>query len=147
MSDDRYRQLTFVLSELSNDFMSKQSFLYRFVGISLNTIGALSPRLAARVAMHLFQKPKRRPIPEKRRLFLEAAKISIPNGVEGTAYYKWGSGDKVVLFNHGWESESSRWTTYINLYVKKGYTVIASDAPSHGLSTSNMFNILSLINI
>jgi pimeloyl-ACP methyl ester carboxylesterase len=121
--------------------MSKESFLYRFVGISLNTIGTLSPKLAAKVAMYLFQKPKRRPIPEKRRQFLEAAKIEIPNGVKGTAYYKWGDGDRVVLFNHGWESETSRWTTFINHYVQRGYTVIASDAPSHGLSTSKVFNL------
>ncbi len=134
-------RLTFIFLYLSDEFMSKQSFLYRLVGISLNTIGALSPWLAAKAAMYLFQKPQRRPISEKRRDFLQSAKIKIPNGVEGTAYYKWGSGDKVALFNHGWESETSRWTTYINHYVNKGYTVIASDAPSHGLSTSKLFNL------
>lgn len=91
--------------------------------------------------MYLFQKPRRKALSEKNKIFLESAKIQLENGLQETAYYKWGDGHQAILLVHGWESNTARWRQYILEFVNKGYTVIASDAPAHGLSTSTKFNI------
>ena len=120
--------------------MNKRPFLFSLVGTSINTLGLLSPRLGASVAMYLFQRPRRKKLKEDEIKFLESAKISFSEGEEDIAYYRWGSEEKFVLLNHGWESGAIRWKPYIDQLLDLGYSVIAADAPGHGLSTTPKFN-------
>jgi pimeloyl-ACP methyl ester carboxylesterase len=57
------------------------------------------------------------------------------------AQYKWGSGEKVILCLHGWQSSSFRWKKYVEALDKKEYTVICLDAPAHGKSEGRLFNV------
>lgn len=91
--------------------------------------------------MYLFQKPRRRSINSNQLDFLSSAKIILDGGMEDIIYYRWGTSDKCILLNHGWESNTVRWRIYINRILKEGYSVIAADAPGHGLSKYPKFNI------
>jgi pimeloyl-ACP methyl ester carboxylesterase len=57
------------------------------------------------------------------------------------AQYKWGSGEKVILCLHGWQSNSFRWKKYVKVLDKKKYTMICLDAPAHGRSDGVLFNV------
>ncbi len=49
--------------------------------------------------------------------------------------------DTVILLVHGWESNASRWKELLPYLQKSGSTIIAIDAPAHGLSSGKEFNI------
>lgn len=55
--------------------------------------------------------------------------------------YIWKGNDKKVLLVHGWESNASRWELFIPYLKKAGCSIIAIDAPAHGLSSGHEFNI------
>ena len=46
--------------------------------------------------------------------------------------YQWGSGERPVLFVHGWRSRASRSIALSNALVDRGYTVVSFDARGHG---------------
>lgn len=46
--------------------------------------------------------------------------------------YQWGSGERPVLFVHGWRSRASRAMALANALVDRGYTVVSFDARGHG---------------
>jgi hypothetical protein len=57
------------------------------------------------------------------------------------AQYRWGSGEKVILCLHGWQSNSFRWKKYVEVLDKKKYKMICLDAPAHGRSDGVLFNV------
>lgn len=120
--------------------MDKRPFIFILVGTTINILGFISPQLGAKVAMYLFQKPRRKKLNERQIDFLNSAKITIPDGQANIAYYSWGTGERSILLNHGWESGVIRWKPYIDNLINLGYRVIAVDAPGHGLSTAPKFN-------
>jgi|GEM_PF-1866994 len=120
--------------------MEKRPLLFTIIGSAINTLGVLSPKLGAKVAMYLFQKPRRKKLNEEQINFLTSAQITLPEGESDIAYYLWGTSERYLLLNHGWESGTIRWKPYIDQLVALGYSVIAADAPGHGLSTNPKFN-------
>lgn len=50
--------------------------------------------------------------------------------------------DKTVLLLHGWESNAARWQPLIELLLEGNYHIVAPDAPAHGGSDGNQFNML-----
>jgi len=46
--------------------------------------------------------------------------------------YQWGSGERPVLFVHGWRSRASRSIALSNALVDRGYTLVSFDARGHG---------------
>ncbi len=54
--------------------------------------------------------------------------------------YIWKGNDIVLFLIHGWESNSARWKKALPYILKSGYTVVAIDAPAHGLSSGKDFN-------
>lgn len=69
------------------------------------------------------------PVRAVERSFHAKARVVDVNGVVG---YEWGSGEKVVLLVHGWQSRASRFATIGEALVEQGYTVVAFDAPGNG---------------
>ncbi len=55
--------------------------------------------------------------------------------------YIWKGNENVILLVHGWESNASRWKNILPFLQKTGSTIIAIDAPAHGLSSGKEFNI------
>ncbi|MCX7552002.1 alpha/beta hydrolase [Xanthomarina sp. F2636L] len=117
--------------------------LQKFIGFFINIIGIFFPKLAARMALFLFTKPLKGKPDEKQSDFLDTAfreELTFNNMPIMT--YRW-LGDKgTILLAHGWESNSARWKELITNLKKKGFSVVALDAPAHGRSGSNRFNAI-----
>lgn len=54
--------------------------------------------------------------------------------------YIWQGSDEIILLVHGWESNASRWKKLLPYLKPLGKTIIAIDAPAHGLSEGVEFN-------
>ena len=82
---------------------------------------------------------KLKPVQQK---FLETSERSFTM-FEGKkiAKYSWGSGPKVILCLHGWQSQTFRWKKFIETYDKDKYTIVSIDAPAHGNSEGKIFNV------
>jgi pimeloyl-ACP methyl ester carboxylesterase len=52
--------------------------------------------------------------------------------------YRWGDGPLIYLV-HGWGGNAGQFSSFIEPLVSAGFTVVAFDAPSHGLSDAGEF--------
>lgn len=94
------------------------------------------------IAFWLLCQVKRTPLSPKGIAFLEKSiqeKITI-DGYEATLY-TFGSGEKSLIFLHGWTSNSQRWEAYIKRIDFNTYTCYLVDAPGHGQSSGKYLNL------
>ncbi len=116
----------------------------------IKTIGLLSKRKAAEQTFKLFctpysGKPKRK-VPA---VFHHAEKLTVQLEKLTIRGWKWQaqkSNGKTILIVHGFDSCSYKFDKYIKLFMHEGYTVMAFDAPAHGISDGKMVNALMLKN-
>lgn len=114
----------------------------KLIGSYLNTLSVIAPTYAGKVGYQIFSSPLSPPVKPHHREFLDTASQFTfeSEGVELQGY-KWGSGQKKILFLHGWQSHSFRWKKYIEAFSADNYTMYAFDAPAHGLSKGKIANI------
>ncbi|MET0280289.1 MAG: GNAT family N-acetyltransferase [Steroidobacteraceae bacterium] len=94
-----------------------------------------SPRLAARLAFHLFLRPSRLPVrAENAAMLARARQHLIAAGTDRIAVQEWGSGPRIALIVHGWSSRAARFTDLAAALLARGWHVFTFDAPGHGLS-------------
>jgi pimeloyl-ACP methyl ester carboxylesterase len=108
----------------------------RLVRGLLSVLQALSPRFAARVALHLFLTPVRRklnPVDEAEMYRARHHFLRCANG-DPVHVYEWGEGPRTALILHGWGSHAARFTTMMRALTDRGWRVLAPDAPGHGES-------------
>ncbi|GAA5025369.1 alpha/beta hydrolase [Marivirga lumbricoides] len=119
-----------------------KKLIYQSIGFYLNTLSKISPERGAKVGFKLFCTPQRTKLRKNHLLFLSTARQEDFNfnGIN-IKIYQWGSGPKRVLFVHGWQSHSYRWKKYIQGLSEDEYTLIAYDAPGHGLSGNKQFTV------
>ena len=119
-------------------------FLYtKSIGLYLNFLSFVHPEKAMQIAYSLFAEPR------KGRLFksnlpkiLEEAEIeSFYFKEQKFKSYIWKGNQTVIILVHGWESNSLRWQKLLPYLKETGSTIIAIDAPAHGLSSGNKFDI------
>lgn len=114
----------------------------KFIGLYLNLLAVVAPRVAGRKGFLFFCTPFGAKIKEHQLSFLNTSeRISYPFENITIQTYKWGTGKKVLLFLHGWQSHSFRWKNYIAGLSKKEYTIYAIDAPAHGQSEGKYLNV------
>lgn len=119
----------------------------RRVGKMLNALAAVSPALAGRAAFRIFCSPRRLPLRDDDRAFLETAQhfdfqVESNLRIRGYSWTAGHAGAPEVLCLHGWESSSARWRKYVVELCAAGYTVHAFDAPASGRSEGKMLNVL-----
>ena len=120
-----------------------KSALPKIVGALLNSIGVFNSKLASRLALQVFSKPRKGKLTPNANSFLD-------NATKSTLYYTgfpiqvyhWKGLRETILLAHGWESNSNRWRKEVKKLTNKGYNVVALDAPAHGGSGSSDFNAL-----
>ena len=101
-------------------------------------VSAVSPALAARLAMRLFLTPLTRPIEPEEEQFLATARartLAVPSGA--LQVYEWpvpALGAPTVLVVHGWISHAARMAALVRALHSRGFRVVAFDAPAHGRS-------------
>ena len=92
-------------------------------------LSAISPSLAARLALKLFMHPRRaKRSDEEMQFLLTGEQITFASQRKART---WGKGPVIWLL-HGWESRGSTFLKLIPLLLEKGYKVIAWDGPAHG---------------
>ena len=109
----------------------------------LNFLARIAPGLTGRIAFFLFCFPRPKRLKEKEARFLADARTSTVR-VNGRKYaiHEWGTGDRLAILAHGWESHSGRWRKLTPMLLKAGYRVLALDAPAHGQSPGVRFTML-----
>jgi pimeloyl-ACP methyl ester carboxylesterase len=96
---------------------------------------ALSPRLAARLALVLFLTPIRRRLDSSDVPWLATARHHVVvAGTDRVTVYEWGTGPRTVVILHGWGSHAPRFAPLAQGLVAQGWRVLAIDAPGHGRS-------------
>lgn len=95
----------------------------------------VSPAKAAAKAFDLFRTPQRRNKKPAPKIFEQAEKLTFK--LDGIAIHGWRwnhPAERKVLILHGFESSATSFDRYVRPLIKKGYEVLAFDAPAHGKS-------------
>ena len=102
---------------------------------ALRVLSHAAPRVATRLAADLFMKPRRfRTPPREQALMQGAERFDVRVSEETTIRaWRWGAGP-VVILAHGWEGRGSQLAPFVAPLVESGRSVIAFDAPAHGIS-------------
>ncbi|NBL64491.1 alpha/beta fold hydrolase [Flavobacterium sp. NST-5] len=117
--------------------------LAKSIGLYINLLSYVAPKKASRLAYKFFSEPRagkifQKNLPE----ILKGVKTEmLEEGIHHFPVYIWEGGEKTVLLVHGWESNASRWENFLPYLQKSGCTIIALDAPGHGLSSGKEFSV------
>ncbi|NNM07917.1 MAG: alpha/beta hydrolase [Flavobacteriaceae bacterium] len=119
-----------------------KKILPKIIGGILNILTPIFPKYTSDFTFNLLSRIKRVPVSEEGQLFFSTGDTTWLQ-VAGfkTALHRWGTGSKKILFLHGWMSNSQRWRTYIQALDPAEYTCYSLDAPAHGTSDGNYFNL------
>ncbi|HYF30541.1 MAG TPA: alpha/beta fold hydrolase [Chitinophagaceae bacterium] len=112
-----------------------QKIAINYIRAKLNILALVSKEKAAAKAFDLFCTPFRKPRKKKPSIFDKGEKLHFKlEGIDITGH-RWNHPqERKVLIVHGFESTSYNFDRYIGPLVKKGYEVLAFDAPAHGNS-------------
>ena len=118
-------------------------FLTKSIGLYLNVLSYTHPKKASLLAYRLFSEPRVGRLQKENlpKILQEAQTDTFRHGDHDMQYYKWPGNEHVILLVHGWESNASRWERMLPHLQQSGSTIIAIDAPAHGLSSGKEFNI------
>lgn len=101
----------------------------------LQLIAAVSPGKAAGEAFRLFCTPQRKPPKTVSPLIKKAERLSLKVNDYMVYGYHWNHpSPQKLLIAHGFESSAQNFEGFITPLIKKGYEIIAFDAPAHGAS-------------
>jgi len=110
--------------------------LTKSIGLYINLLSFVHPKKAKAAVYYFFSKPRdgklsQDALPD----FLEKAnRETIAFNGDTIQTYTWKGNGAVVLLAHGWDSNSWRWEKLLPHLQASGSTVVAVDAPDHGLS-------------
>lgn len=113
----------------------------RYIRTKFSILSAISKKQAAQQAFKLFCTPQHRnkkPLPP---VFEKAEKLQFQFLHYTVRGYRWNKGRaRKALILHGFESSVVNFDRYVAPLIKKGYEVLAFDAPAHGRSTGKSAN-------
>lgn len=116
-----------------------------YIRTKFKLLAAISKKKAAEKAFELFCTPQRRNLKQPPKIFEQAEKIQLK--VEGINVKGWrwqsenaGNNARKALIIHGFESSAINFDRYVRPLLRKGYEVLAVDAPAHGRSGSKQIN-------
>lgn len=119
-----------------------QKIAINYLRARLNLIAVVSKKKAARKAFRLFCTPMRKSRKKPPPIFKQGEKLSITiDGLCIRGYRFNHPGSHRVLIAHGFESQVSYFDRYIAALIKKGYEVLAFDAPAHGRSDGKQITL------
>jgi pimeloyl-ACP methyl ester carboxylesterase len=112
-----------------------QKIAVSYLRAKLNVLALVSKKKAATRAFQLFCTPVRKSKKKKPPIFEKGEPIHF--SIEGVEIrgFRWNTSQpKKCLIVHGFESTSYNFDRYVVPLIKKGYEVLAFDAPAHGKS-------------
>ncbi|HEY0677757.1 MAG TPA: alpha/beta fold hydrolase [Chitinophagaceae bacterium] len=112
-----------------------QKIAINYIRARLNILALVSKEKAAAKALDLFCTPFRKAKKKRPPVFDKGEKLSlVVEGIRVTGH-RWNAPqERKVLIVHGFESTSYNFDRYVMPLVRKGYEVMAFDAPAHGSS-------------
>ena len=113
-------------------------------GAYINLLCLFAPKKATLLAFSLFSHPRKGKLNTTQLppFLAEAKKETFDNDGLQIQTYRWDGDEKIIFLLHGWESNTARWKKLIPHLLETGHTIIAIDAPAHGLSEGNEFNVI-----
>lgn len=112
-----------------------QKLVVNYIRARFNMLSLVSTKRAARKAFDLFCTPLRKSKKKTPPIFEQAEQLSF--SLEGITVrgHRWNHPQPhKALIIHGFESTSKNFDRYITPLIRKGYEVLAFDAPAHGNS-------------
>ncbi len=121
----------------------KYFLLTKSVGFYINCLVFINPKKASQLAYSLFSEPRAGKLdPSQLPEMLEVAEKEVFfDGEHKIQTYIWKGNNHKILLVHGWESNSWRWEKFLLHLKKTGSTILAIDAPAHGLSSGKEFTV------
>jgi len=124
----------------------KKSLYFIFtksIGLYINFLSYVFPEKASQLAYAFFSEPRTGKLSKNNlpKILQEAKTETFQHNQQHFQTYTWKGNDTVILLVHGWESNASRWENLLPYLKKSGSTIIAIDAPAHGLSGGKEFNV------
>lgn len=118
-------------------------FYTKSAGLYINILSFVFPEKATQIAYSLFSEPRDGRLTKSSlpKILQETDSETLQHNGQHFQSYTWKGNDSVILLVHGWESNASRWENILPYLQKSGSTIIAIDAPAHGLSSGKEFNI------
>jgi predicted alpha/beta hydrolase family esterase len=119
-------------------------FLYtKSAGLYINLLSFIFPIKATQIAYSLFSEPRDGRLTKSNlpTILQDTVSETFHHNEHHFQSYTWKGNSNVILLVHGWESNASRWENILPYLQKSGSTIIAIDAPAHGLSSGKEFNI------
>jgi len=119
-----------------------QKIAIGYIRARINIMALVSPSKAAAIAFRLFCTPHRSVRKKIPPIFEKGEKLTFE--IEGLTVkgMRWNDPCQVkVLIIHGFESSSLNFDRYIVPLIRKGYEVVAFDAPAHGRSGGKSVNL------
>jgi pimeloyl-ACP methyl ester carboxylesterase len=120
-----------------------QRLVLKYIRTKFSILSSISKKKAAEKAFQLFCTPQHRNRKKLPKIFEQAEKLRFTFKEFTIQGYRWNSdSDYKVMILHGFESSVVNFDRYIRPLIKKGYCVLAFDAPAHGRSSGRMINVL-----
>ena len=119
------------------------SLLAKSIGFYINILSYIAPKKAFSLAYKFFSNPRIGKLnSENLPKFLQDSHLEILQEKDFSIQtYLWKGDATVILLTHGWESNAARWEKLLPNLIQTGHTIIALDAPAHGLSSGKEFNV------
>ena len=113
------------------------------VGFFLNLSSYAHLDKAKIAAYQLFSQPRKGGLDKNKlpKTLQSATQETFQYNNENFQTYIWKGNEEIILLVHGWESNASRWKKLFPYLKPSGKTIIAIDAPAHGLSDGKEFNV------
>ena len=126
----------------------KNSLAVNLIRTKFKVVSKLSKKKAAEQAFDLFVTPQSRVRKSPSIIIQKAEPLTFDFGGLKTYGYRWNheKGEKKLLILHGHESSAVNFDHYVLPMAKKGYEVVAFDAPAHGKSEGKRINALDYKN-
>lgn len=110
---------------------------------ALRVLDRIAPPLAAETAYSLWVRPGRRKAvhASEAPVMDDAVRSTITVRGRRIAVYRWGTGPRAVLLVHGWQSRAAAFAPLVRELRDAGRTIVAFDAPAHGLSSGRQTDV------
>lgn len=126
--------------------------LTKSLGLYLNILSYTRPQKASMLAYRYFSEPREGRLQKENLpdILRETEPETFRYDNHDVQFYTWpqkadlgnaGAKPQTVLLVHGWESNAARWELLLPYLKQSGTTVIAIDAPAHGLSSGVEFTV------
>jgi predicted alpha/beta hydrolase family esterase len=114
------------------------------IGLYLNLLSYVKPEKASMLAYRFFSEPRTGRLAKDKLPPVLKDNFGEPvlHGEHEFQTYIWPGNEHVILLVHGWESNASRWENLLPYLQRTGSTIVAIDAPAHGLSPGKELNLV-----